>query len=258
MQRRNAFTLIELLVVIAIIAILAAILFPVFAQAREKARGVSCISNMKQLGTACAMYTQDFDETFPIGLGDQWWQVTWVRNIQPYVKNYQVFRCPDDSTAVDSAITWAGVRVSYGSNGIIKWDGSKNSVYGVMGLAQPSWMGTVTRSLGGVTRPADTVLIAEKFDQDNLSDWGLGTVFTGVNWWDNYGPPVHMYGEYPNGTLSATAAFPNGPNGAVTANHTLMSNFAFCDGHVKSLRPTATNPDPNNHPELNMWDATRN
>ena len=65
MQRRNAFTLIELLVVIAIIAILAAILFPVFAQAREKARAISCLSNMNQLGLSMQMYVQDYDETFP-------------------------------------------------------------------------------------------------------------------------------------------------------------------------------------------------
>src|SRR5579862_5972441 len=73
MQRRNsAFTLIELLVVIAIIAILAAILFPVFAQAREKARGISCLSNVKQLGLGVLMYVQDYDETFPIGAQQDW------------------------------------------------------------------------------------------------------------------------------------------------------------------------------------------
>src|SRR5436305_5829833 len=67
MRKQNrAFTLIELLVVIAIIAILAAILFPVFAQAREKARSISCLSNTKQLGLAVMMYVQDYDETFPL------------------------------------------------------------------------------------------------------------------------------------------------------------------------------------------------
>ena len=258
MQRsKQGFTLIELLVVIAIIAILAAILFPVFAQAREKARAISCVSNMKQLNTAVMMYTQDYDETFPIGLDNTWWMSTWVRNTQPYVKNFQVYRCPDDSTPVDAAITWAGIRISYGANGMIAWDGKANSLFGVMGLSQ-GWMGTTVRSLGSVTKPAETVLLSEKFDKDNLSDWGLGTVFTGVSWWDNYGPPVHMYGEIPNGTLPASNPFPTGPNGAVTANHSLMANVAFCDGHVKPMRPSNTNPDPNNHPELNMWNATRN
>lgn len=89
MQRRNAFTLIELLVIIAIIAILTAILFPVFAQAREKARAVSCLSNMKQIGTALVMYVQDYDESFPRG----WYYeannqpTTWRTVCNRYIKN---------------------------------------------------------------------------------------------------------------------------------------------------------------------------
>jgi prepilin-type N-terminal cleavage/methylation domain-containing protein/prepilin-type processing-associated H-X9-DG protein len=90
-QKKSGFTLIELLVVIAIIAILAAILFPVFAQAREKARAISCLSNTKQAGLALAMYVQDYDETTPkLGHGTEWWT-----QIYPYVKNGQVFLCPD-------------------------------------------------------------------------------------------------------------------------------------------------------------------
>ena len=101
---RRGFTLIELLVVIAIIAILAAILFPVFARAREKARQSSCLSNLKQLGTAGMMYMQDYDETH--------WQTSaahltacmnagnpdgvWYQALSPYVKNAQVFKCPSD------------------------------------------------------------------------------------------------------------------------------------------------------------------
>src|SRR5579871_1886160 len=94
-RRPAAFTLIELLVVIAIIAILAAILFPVFAQAREKARTISCLSNGKQIGTAIVMYSQDYDETIvPWGIrtgkpNDEWRHglMSWVYLVQPYIKN---------------------------------------------------------------------------------------------------------------------------------------------------------------------------
>ncbi len=95
-RAKRGFTLIELLVVIAIIAILAAILFPVFAKAREKARQASCASNLKQIGLGFAQYVQDFDERFPYtnNGGSQYWPT----EVYPYTKSYQIFRCPDDST----------------------------------------------------------------------------------------------------------------------------------------------------------------
>ncbi len=102
-RMRSAVTLIELLVVIAIIAILAAILFPVFAQAREKARQTQCVSNTKQLGTALGMYRQDYDETWPMayyynnntnGAGGY---TQWSGMIQPYAKNFGLFVCPSDA-----------------------------------------------------------------------------------------------------------------------------------------------------------------
>ncbi|MDX1934211.1 MAG: DUF1559 domain-containing protein [Capsulimonadales bacterium] len=106
---KKAFTLIELLVVIAIIAILAAILFPVFAQAREKARQTSCLSNSKQLGLGIAMYVQDNDEIYPQAYyyknntattngGAAGGYVTWTVTVMPYVKNQQIFVCPSDRT----------------------------------------------------------------------------------------------------------------------------------------------------------------
>ena len=138
---RKGFTLIELLVVIAIIAILAAILFPVFAQAREKARQTSCLSNMKQLGTAFLLYIDDFDETYPndafencgannlittatSGYPGQYFvcccdvtvaevRYTWMDAIFPYVKNVQMFRCPSNPALNMSS---AYNKPSYGYN----------------------------------------------------------------------------------------------------------------------------------------------
>src|SRR5438874_13690723 len=91
--QRRGFTLIELLVVIVIIAILAAILFPVFAQTREKARQASCMSNCKQIGLAIMQYTQDYDEVFPMAVRDDW-TGSWPVLVQPYAKNTALFRCP--------------------------------------------------------------------------------------------------------------------------------------------------------------------
>jgi prepilin-type N-terminal cleavage/methylation domain-containing protein/prepilin-type processing-associated H-X9-DG protein len=105
MRRQRGFTLIELLVVIAIIAILAAILFPVFAQAREKARQTGCLSNLRQLGLATQMYMQDYDETVPWSCLGRVWEKRAYKNIRPdnvylvemvtpYVKNAQIWYCP--------------------------------------------------------------------------------------------------------------------------------------------------------------------
>lgn len=132
-RRYTGFTLIELLVVIAIIAILAAILFPVFAQAREKARQTSCLSNMKQLGLGIMQYVQDYDETFPIGqpvnsvdgfdtatyninvpagwrdgTGTYWYESDkslWANAVQPQVKNYDILACPSVEVRALSALT---------------------------------------------------------------------------------------------------------------------------------------------------------
>jgi prepilin-type N-terminal cleavage/methylation domain-containing protein/prepilin-type processing-associated H-X9-DG protein len=117
-SHRGAFTLIELLVVIAIVAILSAILFPVISVAREKARQTACLSNEHQLGMAIALYTQDFNEEFPCGLGMVngeriWAGEGWAGQCAAYVKNPDLYRCPSDLTARLDRYGWP---VSYGYN----------------------------------------------------------------------------------------------------------------------------------------------
>jgi prepilin-type N-terminal cleavage/methylation domain-containing protein/prepilin-type processing-associated H-X9-DG protein len=116
----SGFTLIELLVVIAIIAILAAILFPVFARAREKARQSACLSNVKQTTLAVVMYAQDYDEALPFAIGGsmtQMWSL--MELLEPYIKNRQVLLCPGDPTgAIDFSVFGLG-RTSYGYNYVL-------------------------------------------------------------------------------------------------------------------------------------------
>jgi len=161
MTRRNGFTLIELLVVIAIIAILAAILFPVFAKAREKARQASCLSNMKQIGNAVMMYVQDYDEMFP----KEWHgadgptffntgNVVYLTSdadpygnyqplIYPYVKNMRVFNCPS-STYGNTA---EGFSYDYGMNCYIGY-----------GFASTAWEAV---PLSAIQKPAGVLLAAD-------------------------------------------------------------------------------------------------
>jgi prepilin-type N-terminal cleavage/methylation domain-containing protein/prepilin-type processing-associated H-X9-DG protein len=251
---KSAFTLIELLVVIAIIAILAAILFPVFGRARENARRSSCQSNLKQIGLGIVQYTQDYDEKFAPGLGNDWSATSWAVVVQPYMKSLQVFRCPSSSQGTYgqpwASADWAGVPIDYASNGYIRWNGSQNVLGGVMGIPDTPPMG---KSLAAMNRPADTILVTEKHNDRinnttgwfgaNLSGFGPGPVFDN-NW------TGATAGLIPNPGRAGN--FPEGPDGAVVARHFDTANFLFVDGHVKAMRPTATNQNGNN-----MWDADR-
>jgi prepilin-type N-terminal cleavage/methylation domain-containing protein/prepilin-type processing-associated H-X9-DG protein len=160
MRKRTGFTLIELLVVIAIIAILAAILFPVFARAREKARQASCLSNLKQLGLAHLMYAQDYDECFmkqqPCYNGTNGWgngSGKWQAVLQPYIKNAQLQVCPSTGTDPSYSIP-------------------RNPFSGCCGTRP---------RLASFGRPAETILMADTLDNNPTQGRMLGEYPTAMN-----------------------------------------------------------------------------
>jgi prepilin-type N-terminal cleavage/methylation domain-containing protein len=189
-MQRKAFTLIELLVVIAIIAILAAILFPVFAQAKLAAKKTQALSGVKQLGLSVTMYINDYDDLYPVGFqGTDWTGMDlWEQRVQPYVKNIGIFASPADSFGLQtpSIGTWAGVGVSFAVNGLYStnWDNGAGGfdLLGPMGVGNQLYPGgrdegqgwLASSSLNGsqVTQPASTVLITEKHG-DDISKWNL-------------------------------------------------------------------------------------
>ena len=197
---RKGFTLIELLVVIAIIAILAAILFPVFAKAREKARQSSCLSNTKQVGLAIMQYAQDYDERLPAMrymINGSW--LTWVAAVMPYTKNEQVFRCPSQSTAAPAPPAYL---VSYGI--------SFNNLCADFGS------GPLGTSLGAIQAPADALLFTE-----TETDTGAQA------YW------VYSLRVYAPGSQAA----PYTKNAiASPGRHNEGNNVAFCDGHSKWIK----------------------
>ena len=254
--KSHAFTLIELLVVIAIIAILAAVLFPVFAKAREKARQATCLSNEKQLGLAMMQYVQDADEMYPVGLinhgpnpigqmVDQWWSSTstgtgagWAGSISPYIKSAAMLGCPDDSTVGGSSALGKYVPASYALNWLLP-----------------------ARSLSYSVAPATTV---EFFEVKNVTayvdsttenalnhgGWIVSSIGNGWPWmsWDD---PKNCSGDSEGNYVSAVDCDATGCQAAwwdpvcaaesgATSRHdvtsdwrTGASNLLLADGHVK-------------------------
>lgn len=250
LSRNRAFTLIELLIVIAIIAILAAILFPVFAQARGKARQSACSSNERQLGMAVQLYVQDYDEQYPNGLGvvggqRVWAGEGWAGQCSPYVKSADIYRCPSDTP---------------GQRG--KWDWPVSYAYNINFVAVPDEGDYEEEpppagvSLGAVRAPARSVLVFEVSDvlaniyepregsdpggrhgrNFSASSNGLDNRLYAQRDWS-----TRTENQYQTGYLGNR--LPPDPQSTQFQNplgrHLAGSNFLMGDGHVKWLKGSA-------------------
>ena len=234
-MNKKGFTLIELLVVIAIIAILAAILFPVFQKVRENARKTVCASNEKQIALAFTQYVQDSDEAFPAlthGQDNHFWPEV----IYPYIKSEAVFICPDDPNITASPhdmVSCVGGygycdNESYGMNpSLEQFDPSANS----KGI-----------TLAAINYPSDLCLLAENY-ATYVAGQGFGGYGQGVTGshsdFGKFGIPVIWY----SGTDTPVVSDPIGLHGNTfgtvfatpIARHTGFANIIFSDGHVKSV-----------------------
>lgn len=199
-SRKKGFTLIELLVVIAIIAILAAILFPVFARARENARRSSCQSNLKQIGLGIMQYTQDYDEKVPLQDGDyigdfaNSTSATWQRGIYPYTKSWQILSCPSAENLVTTA---TNSKSSYFGNGVVMPNGSSRSVASIQNTANV------------IMLHEGKYVVSASVDRPIVSD-----------------PADHSFYAWQYGVEQNTVHFDGG-------------NLLFVDGHVKWKKQSA-------------------
>ncbi len=225
-NRQSAFTLIELLVVIAIIAILAAILFPVFARARENARRTSCLSNMKQLGLGMMQYVQDYDDVYPAHFGGPNGTQRWPQMINPYVKSNQIYNCPSragDFNYIGDYDT-AG-RIGYGMNDWLnKWWEADSTMASVQRPAETLWIAEIN----GVTA---TDLAA---DPDSNSYRAIPSYYNKDN------PTSDYYGMQ---------TVPE-PRGRLSARHFGGTNVLWADGHAKWVRRELLEDDKGSYAKL--------
>jgi len=270
-RRQIGFTLIELLVVIAILSIIAAILFPVFATAREKARQATCASNLRQLGLAFQQYSQDYDETLPSSNSGF---AGWAGPLYCYVKSAGAFACPDDQTVqqprIVSGVTYVLQPVSYAYNENISY--TPSSELGVGGTISQFTSPPKTVLLYEVTanlnpsqanpcayNVADLSTPGEAGGMSNGTNFCFSPVGNGV-WATNRGDiyrPLQQATGYTGGVQqkqwfgSSTFAGPDG-------RHCNGSNYLLSDGHVKWLRgaTVSTGYFYNSGPDIFSWTVT--
>jgi prepilin-type N-terminal cleavage/methylation domain-containing protein/prepilin-type processing-associated H-X9-DG protein len=225
--RHQGFTLIEMLVVIAIIAILAAILFPVFAQAREKARAISCLSNTKQIGMALMMYCEDYDEhcvlnnneppaPLPAGLRT----ASWPDLLQPYIKNNQLFLCPSSTrrgaAPFDRLISVQGRQNAYCLNNVYWNNRTLGEIFEKSGMRSPVSLAEIEDAVG-------TVFCADGGDVDGAT----GSAVTSQAVITSNFIQVNINAKPPN-IRTNQADF--------IARHNEGLNVTFFDGHAKWLK----------------------
>ena len=214
LRKSKGFTLIELLVVVAIISILASILFPVFARARENARRASCVSNLKQIGLGVMMYVQDYDERYPMCYDNAPNAGNWKNFTEPYVKSTQVFLCPSTS--------WKGsyTHGNYTANRSMLTDGDRSPEETLSIAAMPSAAGTYMIFDGSAVRTMSSNVYAPRLDKvQYLPGTGTGSA-----------------NDVPTGGYSFSSTYQSLQSDFDSGRHFGGINMLFADGHVKWLQ----------------------
>jgi prepilin-type N-terminal cleavage/methylation domain-containing protein/prepilin-type processing-associated H-X9-DG protein len=225
-MRNKGFTLIELLVVVAIITILAAILFPVFATAREKARQTSCASNQKQLALAFVQYSQDYDEILPMGSTNV--GTGWAVQLYPYVKSNGVYHCPDDNSP-------QGGLVSYAYNPNVTPLQTNGKILPISKYNSPS----KTIMLTEVNTVAGYLLCGNAVLPSSTTPETASSIANGLVGVSAFGYTYNLAGtcaHLATGALSGESPTVYSGSPGDNSRHTDGSNYAFADGHVKWMR----------------------